>query len=140
MPNQHLSLEERFWIKVSKTKKCWQWTGAISRVGYARFNLNGHNRLAHRVSYEMLVRKIPKGKFLDHLCRNRSCVNPAHLEVVTFKENVLRGIGPAAINKRKTHCMRGHKFDAKNTYAPPAGGRTCKICRRVSDAKRRPRR
>ncbi|MDP9224875.1 MAG: HNH endonuclease [Actinomycetota bacterium] len=84
--------------------------------------------LAHRVAYELLVGPIPEGLTLDHLCRNTSCVNPQHLEPVTVRENVLRGMGWGAKNKRKTHCHRGHPFDAKNTLRIPGGTRKCRTC------------
>jgi hypothetical protein len=139
MPNQHLTLEERFWIKVKKQRGCWPWIAHVDAGGYGRLNVGGSSRMAHRFSYELLVQKIPAGKFIDHLCRNRKCVNPAHMEVVTFEENILRGVNPAAMNKRKRSCLRGHPLRGENVYVGPSGRRTCKTCRKISDAKRRPR-
>lgn len=89
------SPEERFWANVIKGPTCWEWTGA--QVGRANEKY-GHTRMgmAHRVAYELLVGPIPKGLVLDHLCRNRLCVNPAHLEPVTQRTNILRGNGACA--------------------------------------------
>jgi hypothetical protein len=107
---------------------CWEWTGAITRLGYGNAYVGGRTMLAHRAVYEALVGPVPNGLTLDHLCRNRGCVNPAHLEPVTHRENVLRGEGFAARHARKTHCPRGHPYDEKNTewYR---GGRYCRACR-----------
>lgn len=108
---------------------CWNWTGQKSPKGYAVTHFKGISTTrAHRVFYMLLVGEVPKGFELDHLCRNRSCVNPDHLEVVTTKVNVLRGIGPTAINARKTHCIRGHPLSGDNLYTRRSGKRQCRIC------------
>ena len=88
--------EERFWPKVDKTETCWIWIGAIGTGGYGNFWV-GPDRLsdrmrAHRFAYESMVGPIPEGLDLDHLCRNRACVNPAHLEPVTRRVNLRRGV------------------------------------------------
>jgi hypothetical protein len=117
---------------------CWEWSGRL-RDGYGIFSLAGHSVSAHRVMYE-LVRdlKIPKDDEADHLCKNRRCVNPDHIEIVSGKENTLRGMGPTAINARKTHCVNGHELTPDNTYIRPDDqARDCKICAR--EAKRRQR-
>lgn len=111
---------------IHQTGDCWVWTGAKSSNGYGNY----WNRGAHRVVYELLVGEIPKGKQLDHLCRNRSCVNPEHLEPVTQKENLLRGIGQCAINAKKTECKRGHIFSSENTYVW-RGKRICRECSKI---------
>jgi hypothetical protein len=91
---------------------------------------------AHRFIYEMMVRVIPNGLQLDHLCRVRGCVNyERHLEPVTSKENTHRGFGPAGLCARATHCLRGHEFTTENTAITSQGKRMCKICRRVRGAK-----
>jgi 5-methylcytosine-specific restriction endonuclease McrA len=122
---------QKLMSRVKKLKKgCWQWTGYIDYDGYARYPtawFSPHRR-AHKVSYILFKGEIPEDMTIDHLCRNRSCVNFAHLEVVTRKENVLRGIGPSAINARKTRCKNGHLFDDKNTIIRKNGNRDCRIC------------
>jgi hypothetical protein len=91
---------------------------------------------AHRFAYQMLVGPIPEGLTLDHLCRNTGCCNPEHLEAVTHRDNVLRGVSFAAVNAVKTECPRGHPYDSENTYiVPSTGGRLCRLCQR--DHKRR---
>lgn len=82
---------ERFWRKVLKTDTCWLWLGAIQSGGYGNIRINKKSVKSHRFAYEELVGEIPKGMVIDHLCRNRRCVNPSHMEVVTFEENVKRG-------------------------------------------------
>lgn len=91
---------------------------------------------AHRVAFELIRGCIPNGLVLDHLCRNRGCVNPDHLEPVTFRENIMRGVGYTAQQARKTHCRHGHEFTVENTYVW-RGGRICRTCRRIQTAVRR---
>lgn len=123
---------EKYFIK--NRTECWNWTGKIHKItGYGNFSANigdGERKtfLSHRFSYEAYRDKIPEGMTIDHLCRNRRCVNPSHLEVVTLKENILRGNGISAINKRKTHCIRGHILSDKNLYITPDNRRQCKKC------------
>lgn len=117
---------------IEKTDGCWLWRGfRMTPTGYGRFNgtVDGKARkmLAHRMIYEQLVGPIPQGMTLDHLCRNRSCVNPDHMEVVTNRINTLRGDNPCAQNARRTSCVNGHAFDAANTR-PYRGGRVCRAC------------
>lgn len=127
--------EERFWEKVDKSGICWEWLGGKSRgYGTFRFLSPGGKSMtvgAHRVSYFWLT-----GQFgeefghIDHLCRNPSCVNPEHLEMVTPGENALRGIGPTAVNSKKTHCIYGHELSGPNLINRSDGGRSCRVCRR----------
>jgi hypothetical protein len=109
---------------------CWQWQRPLDN-GYGRFWVDGQTVLAHRYSYEIHVGSIPDGLHLDHLCRNRGCVNPAHLEPVTLAVNVLRGEGLSAVNARKTVCKHGHPLTDDNVYVTPRGSRTCRACQRA---------
>jgi hypothetical protein len=119
---------------VDASGDCWEWTGGHSSTGYGAWGPRAQK--AHRAVWELLVSPIPKGMTLDHLCRNRGCVNPDHLEVVTMRENVLRGVGPSAVNARKTHCVHGHPFDERNTGYQRKGRykthatRYCRACGR----------
>jgi hypothetical protein len=117
---------------------CWAWSRALDN-GYGRFWLNGRNRLAHAVSYEHFVGPIPDGLQIDHLCRNRSCVRPDHLEAVTLGVNVLRGEGRSATNSRKELCLRGHALSGDNLYVTPRGSRCCRTCQRARVASWRAR-
>lgn len=126
---------ERTMSYISKSSDCWVWLGKPANTGYGQIGFGYPNRKvrnAHRVIYELLVGEIPDGKQLDHLCRNRLCVNPEHLEPVTQKENLLRGDTIPAKNKAKTHCVRGHKLSGDNirTYGK-RGGRQCKPCMNI---------
>lgn len=131
--------EERFWPKVSKgsPEECWRWNGAENGSGYGRFHLGGRSVAAHRVAYELMVGPISEGLVIDHLCRNPSCVNPAHLEPVTGRENTLRGMSPYAIKARWTHCKWGHEFTTENTYIAPNGTRRCRACHRKGNRERK---
>lgn len=120
------SLEERFWEKVRKTDGCWLWTAAKMPNGYGEFGVGrGRYKYAHRLAYELSVGGIPDGLDIDHLCRNRGCVNPSHLEAVTRRENLLRGAHPKMIARREGRCCRGHAL-------PPDTGkrRRCLRCHR----------
>jgi hypothetical protein len=124
--------QARFWKQVQKTDSCWLWTGRVDRCGYgAQFLWHRTLTMPHRYAYELLVGPVAEGLTLDHLCRNRLCVNPAHMEPVTLRENILRGDSPHAINARKTHCKHGHAFDEANTHHGKYG-RTCITCRRAN--------
>lgn len=113
------------------TGECWLWAGTINNRGYGDISMKIDGvwriRRAHRVVYEALVGEIPEGLVIDHVCREKACVNPDHLEAVTEKENILRGIGSTSVNARKTECIRGHKYTPENTRMN-RGSRNCKTC------------
>lgn len=113
---------------------CWEWTGARLPTGYGMLRDGARVVRAHRASYELLVGPILEGLVLDHLCRVRHCINPAHLEPVTQQINTLRGEGFAAVNAAKANCPRGHLLTPENTYTDARGSRSCRICRRASNA------
>ena len=113
---------------------CWLWSKQLTDKGYARTTFgHGINRYVHRVVYEHFNGPIPDGLSLDHTCRITFCVNPAHLEPVTHRENVLRGIGPTSENSKKSHCKRGHPFAGDNLGEQYLGaGRLCIACSRAT--------
>ena len=109
---------------------CWLWLGGTGIWGHGCFHMPSGQMPAHRFAYENFVGPIPEGLHIDHLCRVPGCVNPAHLEAVTSRENTLRGVGPPAIQARKTHCISGHEFSGENLHLTPNGRhRVCKICK-----------
>ena len=118
---------------------CWRWQGNLSADGYGNISIGWISRGAHKVAWEFAVGiPVPPTMTVDHLCRVRSCVNPAHLEVVTFAENVLRGISPSAQNKRKTHCYKGHEFTPENTrQSKNRNERVCRSCSILREERRR---
>ena len=128
---------ERFIEKVEKDPitGCWDWIA--SKVnGYGQFRVGRRIFRAHRYNYEQYRGPIPPytptGYQLDHLCRNRACVNPDHLQLVLQRENLLRGTGPAALCAKQTHCKHGHEFNTENTYVRNTScgvGRECVLCK-----------
>lgn len=125
----------RFWRYVDKQDGgCWLWTASVRPDGYGEFRAHGRLVRPHRFAYEALVGPIPEGMVMDHLCRVRHCVNPAHLEPVTPRENVVRGVGSTIIRLRV--CGNGHEMTAANTYVrPDTGHEVCRRCK-ANDAYR----
>jgi len=145
------TVEERFWEKVGPhddPNVCWLWLGAVtgknkpSDRGYGQLRVDGKSVLTHRFSYALCFGPIPKGMTIDHVkargCTNTLCVNPYHLEVVTLKVNILRGISPSALHAKVTHCPQGHPYNEENTYyGKTRRHRHCKICHHVAMYKMR---
>lgn len=117
-----------FWARVEPTGFCWNWTGPPMRTGYGQLQRKGRHHYAHRMAYELLVGPIPDGLHIDHLCRNRLCVNPDHLEPVESGENTRRGYAPGIVAARLGLCYRGHELSGSNVYHRPSGGRCCRRC------------
>lgn len=117
-------------VEIGGPEDCWLWTGRTNKGGYGRLYHDGSLWVTHRLAYTFWLGAVPEGLVLDHLCRVRNCVNPAHLEPVTDRENVLRGVGPSAVHARKTHCIHGHEFTPENTRILPRGERVCLACHR----------
>jgi hypothetical protein len=112
----------RFYAKVEFSDGCWNWKGAKNSRGYGSFSVAGKTILVHRISVVLSGREIPDGLLIDHICRNKSCVNPGHLRVATFKENAEN---TAAVEK--THCKHGHEYTPANTIRK-TGFRNCRTC------------
>lgn len=145
MYGPYKTYEDRFWSKVDKSEACWLWTaGTMQGYGVFSTRVNGKGKMhrAHRYAFELVHGPIADGLTLDHLCHtqddscmggnscpHRRCVNPDHLEPTSGTDNVLRGRSLAALNFRKTHCLRGHQFTPTNTYLTKNGGRACLTCR-----------
>ncbi|MDT0223491.1 HNH endonuclease signature motif containing protein [Gordonia sp. AC31] len=113
----------KFWSRVEKSDGCWLWRGSSTIWGYGQFNHShpGLTKRAHKLSWESSNGPVPDGLVLDHLCRNRMCVRPDHLEPVTNRENVLRGVGITAQNARRELCVNGHQLDDR---------RLCSTCQK----------
>jgi len=127
---------ERLLSKVDKTGDCWNWTGSVSSSGYGQ--ITGYignkkkNFITHRLAYKHYLGKIPDGYTIDHLCQNRLCQNPDHLEAVTQRENTLRSLTVTAVNAQKTHCTNGHPYSGDNLLMDKKRNiRMCKACRKT---------
>lgn len=124
MPPSHPTILHALRGKFLVDDDCWVWQAATHSGGYGVVRFKRKNYYAHRVMYEMFVGPIPDGMELDHLCRNRACVRPDHLEPVTTRENQRRGIHQAL----KTHCAQGHPWVPANIYVRKNGWKMCGIC------------
>lgn len=132
------TVQSRLMAKVAVDDNgCWIWQGAQTGTGYGHMWDGAKVRRTHRIAYEIHVGPIPEGLHLDHLCRVRLCCNPAHLEPVTIRENLLRGVGFAAVHAAQTHCIHGHEFTEANTRIDRLGRRFCRACRREWESIRR---
>ena len=138
------SEEVRFWTKVNKDGpipehrpdlgQCWLWTGAKDPRGYGHFYANGRMINSHRFAWQEVNDPMPKELVIDHLCRNPACVNPAHLEPVTQVDNLRRGRDArGGVNKRRTHCKRGHLLSENNVNFNSHGGRICRTCKQLTN-------
>lgn len=129
-------LPARMQAKITVTETgCWEWTAAANSRGYGQWGVDGVSRSTHRVAYELLVGPIPHELQIDHLCRNKRCCNPAHLEPVSAKTNNSRRPG---VNK--SHCVHGHALTPENTITKRAGNSIIRNCRECSNARRRVKR
>ena len=127
---------QRWWACVDRgAPGCWRWLGAPNKSGYGAMKIAGRTILAHRFGYELLVGDIPAGLGLDHLCRNRRCVNPGHLEAVDDRTNILRGVSVVATHATKTVCPNGHRYDYVER-GPYGLRRRCRRCRNAADRQR----
>ncbi len=134
----NLAVMIRLWNYVIEDENgCWVWQAHKNHHGYGTIAYKNVSRLAYNISYILFRKKpITPGKVLHHICGNRACINPEHLEEITNKENVLQGIGPTAVNARKTHCDDGHSImEEENIYRNKDNGRVCKICHYQSSKK-----
>ena len=110
---------------------CWDWQGYVDKTGYAGFLVNHKRLLVHRFSYEIFNGHIPNGITVDHICKNRKCVNPWHLDLTTRFENVQRGANKIAQNAGKLNCPQGHSYSGENLYVTKKGFRQCKTCQKI---------
>lgn len=113
------------------SKPCVIWQGRTDKDGYGRVQANGKWKLAHRIAFENEIGAISNGMVIDHLCKNRLCVNTLHMEIVSNYENVMRGDGVTAKNAQKVFCDNGHKLFGENLGIRSNGNRFCKECARA---------
>ena len=125
--------EKCFWTYVEKCFGCWHWKGpkSFGKFPYGRFNANGRSYFAHRIAYQLVKGKIPKGNHVHHKCGNAICVKPSHLQALTIGDHTLLGQSPPARNARKHTCIRGHKFTTRRRD----GARDCLKCRKIQTEK-----
>lgn len=126
------STSEDFWKHVIKSDGCWRWNRSHFRSGYARVKFKGRDTVAHVISWELTNGPVQNGLELDHLCRNRGCVNPSHLEPVTHRENMIRGNTAIRTNALKINCREGHPLAGDNLFVRKDGRRRCRACERAT--------
>lgn len=131
---RNISAEERFWSFVTKTDgdECWPWRLSVTGGGYGLIQVKEKQYYVHRFVLALYGRKIPPGMVVDHICRNRRCVNPKHLRIVTARVNTTENsTSPAAKNLSKSHCLRGHELSPENLIKKIRPGRECILCQRI---------
>ena len=135
MTNEELDkYKNRLLSKSKKVNDCIEFTGSTQTGGYGQMGVSGKVYLTHRLAYEWFVGPIPSGLELDHICKNKRCMNVDHLEPVTHSENLIRrGLKGKRLNKpERTHCRRGHELTPENTYVRSNGLRFCQTCRKMT--------
>jgi len=137
LPEYRTALERIIAKLAINENGCWIWTGKLNHSGYGSIRDRGKWVSVHRITYTLFRGEIPSGLHVDHLCRTPACCNPRHLEPVTCKENLLRGVGVNAINAAKTKCYLGHPFSGDNLRIDSRGRRRCRTCQREQQRRRR---
>lgn len=125
--------KKKLLTKITKNGECWQWFGNKDRHSYGKIWIKGKLKTAHRVSYEIFVGEIKEGMAIDHICRNRSCINPKHLRQLTWAQNAMASDGICPTFKKRTHCKNGHPFSGSNLviYKNQPNARKCRTCIRT---------
>ena len=128
---------ELFWEKVEKTDNCWSWTAATDKDGYGVWSVRLQGKpkqfRAHRLSYYLAGNDLDEKLTIDHLCKNKACLRPSHLEQVSIRENIKRS---SSFNGLKTRCKNGHPFSDDNTYVYNSRKRNCRKCHAASEMAR----
>jgi hypothetical protein len=128
---------ENFKKHIQITKEgCWEWTAKIHKnTGYGYFTVKGKTHLSHRFSYKYFKGEIPLNLCIDHICENRKCVNPEHLQAITLKQNILKGKSVCAQKAKQIYCHKNHPLSGENLYITPDNRRQCKTCNKIRQKK-----